>query len=121
VAITTPITKGDIRFGAKKQHPLIASILGVGIVYCKHAGVPMPRKKPALQTHYCHSDGEPCRIQRNKDGDLTGDVYRSGQGIVPIDSTDIYDNGFPISRARHDELVAEMNEVPEVSKPPMRK
>jgi len=81
----------------------------------------MPRKEPSLETSYYDSDDEPCRIHRDENGCLTGDAYRSGRGIVAIDPTDISYNGFPISQARYDELVRELDESFVASNPPLSK
>ena len=37
----------------------------------------MPRKKRSPETRYSLAEGAPSRIHEDKDGDLTGDAYRS--------------------------------------------
>jgi hypothetical protein len=81
----------------------------------------MPRNTLPVETSYYDSDDEPCRIHRDEDGDLTGDAYRPGKGIVRIDPTGIYYNGYSISRARYEELVRILDERFAISNPPIPK
>ena len=77
----------------------------------------MPRKKRSLTTRYYSFEGSPARVHEDELHDLTGDVYRSGRGIVPADASYIYFHSFPISRARYDELLREEKRL-EASRPP---
>jgi hypothetical protein len=78
----------------------------------------MPCKKRSLTTRYYSNEGSPARVHEDELGDLTGDVYRSGRGIVPADASYIYFHSFPISRARYDELLREERSF-EVPNPPV--
>ncbi len=80
----------------------------------------MPRKKRSLTTCYYCFERSPARVHKDELGDLTGDVYRSGQGIVAVDPTYVYYHSFPISRARYNELVREEESL-EASRPPVSK
>jgi len=44
----------------------------------------MPRKKRSPTTCYYCFERSPARAHKDELGDLTGDVYRSGQGIVAV-------------------------------------
>ncbi len=79
----------------------------------------MTHQKRSVETSYYDSDDEPCRVHRDEDGTLTGDAYRRGKGIISIGPADIIENGYPISRARYDELVRERMEISEVVNPPV--
>jgi hypothetical protein len=83
----------------------------------------MPQSKRPSETTYYDSDDEPCRVHRDEDGDLTGDAYRRGRGIVSISPSDIIENGYTIGRARYEELVRDRggifedsDSIPRVSK-----
>jgi hypothetical protein len=60
--------------------------------------VPMPRKKRSQTTRYYSFEGSPARVHEDELRDLTGDIYRTGRGIVPADASYIYFHSFPISR-----------------------
>lgn len=71
----------------------------------------MPQNTRSLETTYYDSDDEPCRVHPDEDGDLTGDAFRRGRGIVSISPSDIIDNGYTISRARYEQLVRERDGI----------
>jgi hypothetical protein len=80
----------------------------------------MPHKKRSRTTLYYSFEGSPARVHKDELCDLTGDVYRSGRGIVPADASYIYYHSFPISRARYDELLHEEKRL-EASRPRVSK
>lgn len=56
---------------------------------------------------YYSWEGDACRLHEHPNGDMTADIYRAGEGVLPINVTDILFGAKRISEEAYKELVLE--------------
>jgi hypothetical protein len=63
--------------------------------------------EPETSIRYYNWEGHACRVYKHANGNTTADIYRGGQGVLPVEPTDVEFEATPISEKAYQELVLE--------------